>query len=117
MTTLDVMRRFFDAIKVRQGWEAFLDPDLVFTSFAHPVRELRGREASLPALRRFYSSIKDVEVRDVIVDGGKACALTRYTVQPPGHDGFSSDVAEIFTVANGKIATFGIYFDTAPYPR
>ena len=117
MTTHDVIRGFFDSLRRRQGWEAFLADDMTFSSYTHPVKEVRGRDACLTPLRRFYSSIASLELRDLIVDGDKACALMRYTIQPPGRDAFSSDVAEIFTVANGKIVTFGIYFDTAPYPR
>ena len=30
---------------------------------------------------------------------------------------FTSDVAEIFSVRNGKIDSFAIYFDSAPRPR
>jgi len=56
-------------------------------------------------------------VRSLIVDGATACALTRYELQPPRGAAFQSDVAEIFTVRDGKIDTFGIYFDTSPYPK
>ena len=51
------------------------------------------------------------------VDGEKACALTHYELQPPGGNAFSSDVAEIFTVRNGKIDSFDIYFDSTPFPK
>lgn len=36
---------------------------------------------------------------------------------PPGRAPFASDVAELFTVRDGKIDSFAIYFDTAPYPK
>jgi hypothetical protein len=59
-----------------------------------------------------------VEVRDLMVDGQRACALTRYELRPPtGRATFSSDVAEIFSVANDRIESLSIYFDTSPYPR
>jgi ketosteroid isomerase-like protein len=50
------------------------------------------------------------------VEGPKACALTRYQLQGPA-DVFQSDVAEIFTVRDGKIDSLGIYFDSAPFPK
>ena len=49
-----------------------------------------------------------------IVEGDRAVALTRYQLRGPKGD-FTSDVAETFGVANGKINSFGIYFDTAPH--
>jgi hypothetical protein len=38
-------------------------------------------------------------------------------MQPPSGETFTSDVAEFFTVKNGKIDTFVIYFDSAPFPK
>jgi ketosteroid isomerase-like protein len=61
--------------------------------------------------------IRSVEVREILVDGERACALTRYQLQPPGGAPFEGDVAEIFTVQDGRIGTFDIYFDSAPYPK
>ena len=51
------------------------------------------------------------------VEGVKACALTHYQLQAPGGSKFQSDVAELFTVRDGKIDAFAIYFDTAPFPK
>jgi ketosteroid isomerase-like protein len=57
-----------------------------------------------------------MEVRQLTVDGDRAVALTRYQLRGPTGD-FTSDVAEAFGVADGKISSFGIYFDTAPFPK
>jgi uncharacterized protein YndB with AHSA1/START domain len=67
--------------------------------------------------RRFFSMITEVEVKELIVDGDTACALTRYELQPPSGPAFASDVAEVFRVQANKIASFGIYFDSAPFPK
>ena len=88
-----------------------------YLSFSSPVKELRGKTAYLESTRRFFAMVMSVEVRDVIVEGAKACALTRYQLQPPGGSRFQSDVAELFTVRDDKIDTFAIYFDTAPFPK
>ncbi|MGH7574391.1 MAG: nuclear transport factor 2 family protein, partial [Longimicrobiales bacterium] len=66
----------------------------------------------------FYSTVSAFEVRDFLVDGERACVLTRYAVQPPaGAAAFQSDVAEIFSVRDGKISSFSIYFDPSPFPQ
>lgn len=116
MTTRDTVQGYFDSLKKKQGWEAYLADDIAFTSFTSPTREISGRAAYLEATKRFYGSIASFEVRDMIVDGGKAWALTRYQLQGPAGP-FTSDVAEIFQVRDGKIASFGIYFDSAPFPK
>jgi ketosteroid isomerase-like protein len=118
VTTKQIIERFLEAVTRGADWTSFLAEDVVFGSMTSPGREIRGKEASLPGLRRFYSMVSSLEVRDIIVDGEKACALTRYKLKPPtGGAVFQSDVAEIFTVRDDKIKFFAIYFDTAPYPK
>jgi len=56
-------------------------------------------------------------VKDLLIDGHKACALTRYQLQPPAGPAFSSDVAEVFEVRDGKINSLDIYFDSSPFPK
>jgi ketosteroid isomerase-like protein len=91
--------------------------DIIFTSFTSPVRQIVGRNTVIDGTKRFYSSIVSVEIKDLMVDGDKACAQTHYELRSPAGTTFGSDVAEVFTVKDGKIATFGIYFDTAPFPK
>ena len=117
MSTKDIVQRYFQALAQKGVWQSFLADDLRFTSFTSPVKELTGKAAYLESTRRFFSMVASVEVRDLIVQGAKACALTRYQLQAPNGTRFQSDVAELFTVRNGKIETFGIYFDTAPFPK
>lgn len=61
--------------------------------------------------------IAAVEVKDLLVDGDKACAFTRYELRPPAGQAFESYVAEVFRVRDGKISSFDIYFDSAPFPK
>ena len=117
MTTRMVVQGYFDRLAKRDGWESALTDDVVFTSFTSPVKEVRGKQPFLESTKRFYSMIRSFELRDLIVDGDRAVALTRYQLGGPGGASFSSDVAEVFTVANGKITSFAIYFDSAPFPK
>lgn len=118
MTTRETIQAYFDRLERMEGWEAFLANDIVFSSLTSPARRVTGKDACLQATRPFYSTVAAFEVRDLVVDGERACALTRYEVQPPnGGAVFQSDVAEIFSVRNGKIESFAIYFDPSPYPE
>ncbi|PYO01669.1 MAG: hypothetical protein DMD91_06815 [Candidatus Rokuibacteriota bacterium] len=117
MSTKEIVRGYFEELTKKGRWDSFLADDLRFTSFSSPVKELRGKTAYLESTRRFFAMVMSVEVRDVIVEGARACALTRYQLQPPGGSRFQSDVAELFTVRDDKIDTFAIYFDTAPFPK
>lgn len=118
MSTRQTIEGYFDALKNKTGWQDVLATDMTFTSYTSPVKQVAGRDAYLEATKRFYSSLANFEVRRLLVDGDHAIALTHYTIQPPnGAPPFASDVAESFTVRNGKITSFEIYFDTAPFPK
>jgi ketosteroid isomerase-like protein len=90
---------------------------MAFTSFVSPIKQVTGKAAYLEATKRFFSMITAVEVRDMIVDGDRTCALTRYDLQVPGGRAFDSHVAEVFKVRNEKISSLEIYFDSAPFPK
>jgi ketosteroid isomerase-like protein len=117
MTTTDTIKGHFSHLTQRAGWDSFLADDMVFTSFTAPIRQVTGRAAYLDSTKRFYSMIKALEVRNLIIDGDHVCALTRYELQPPAGPAFQSDVAEVFSIRAGKIVSFDIYFDTAPFPK
>lgn len=117
MATTETIQSYFNNLKLGKDWHTFLADDMTFTSYTSPVKKLTGKDAYLEATKRFYSSIVSMEVRDIMVDDERALALTHYELKHPGGNIFSSDVAEIFTVKNGKIKTFEIYFDSAPFPK
>jgi ketosteroid isomerase-like protein len=116
MDTRRTIERYFEQLKAKSGWEASLADDIVFNSFTSPPKEVRGKAAYLESTKRFYGSIQSMEVRQLTVEGDRAVALTRYRLRGPTGD-FTSDVAEAFGVAGGKINSLGIYFDTAPFPK
>ena len=102
MSTREVIERYFEALAHTGKWEAFLADNLRFTSFASAMKEVTGRAAYLDSTRRFFSMVMSVDLRDLIIEGPKACALTRYQLRGPSGSRFQSDVAELFTVSNGS---------------
>jgi hypothetical protein len=61
--------------------------------------------------------IRSLELRELLVEHDRACALTTYQLQPPTGPAFTSDVAEVFAVRDGKISSLDIYFDSSPFPK
>ena len=116
MSTKATIQSYFNELKQKKEWDFFLADDMVFTSFVVPGKHVTGKAAYLGSTRPFFSMILSVEVKDIIVEGEKAGVLTHYELQPPGRNSFGSDVAEVFSVRNGKITSLSIYFDSAPYP-
>lgn len=117
VSTRDIILSYFDALTSKKPWDAFLAEDMRFTSFVVPIKEVAGKTAYIESTRRFFSMITAVKVNHMIVEGDKACVLTHYELQPPRGDRFRSDVAEVFSVRNGKIDSLAIYFDASPFPK
>jgi len=117
MTTNDIIQGYFDSLEQKGRWEAFLADGMTFTSFVTPIKQVAGKKAYLESTSRFFSMITAVEVKDLIVEGDRACALTRYQLLPPGGVAIESHVAEVFKVRDEKISSLEIYFDSAPFPK
>jgi ketosteroid isomerase-like protein len=117
MSTKSTIEGYFGALKQKRDWPSYLSDDIVFTSLTSPIKAISGKQAYLESTKGFYSMIKAMEVRDLIVDGDKVFALTRYQLQPPQKAAFQGDVAEVFRVRDDKITSFDIYFDSAPFPK
>ena len=116
MSTKETVQSYFNGLNQKKGWESFLGENMVFTSFVSPIKQVTGKAAYIESTRRFFSMVVSVELRDLIIEGEKACVLSRYGLRPPKGDAFRCDVAEIFTVKNGMIDSLAIYFDTSPFP-
>ena len=117
MPTREVIRDYFDRLARKVDWEALLTDHFRFTSCTSPVKEVVGKAAFLEATARFYASIQSLELRELLVDGARAGAFTRYQLRAPTGATFQSDVAELFTVRDARIEALAIYFDTAPFPK
>jgi ketosteroid isomerase-like protein len=118
MTTRSTIEDYFKRIEARHGHEELFADDVVFTMVTSPGRTATGKPACIQATARFYANVERLNLRQLLVDGDRAAALVRYTIKPSnGAPRFESDVAEFFDVRNGRIRTFTICFDTAPYPR
>lgn len=114
--TRKTIRDYFDALAKGGNWQAFLADGMRFASHATPSKEVAGKETYIESTKGFYSMIRSLEVKNLIVDGDRACAVTRYWLEPPKGEPFTCDVAELFSVEGDKIDSFDIYFDSAPFP-
>ena len=72
MTTKEIIQGYFDSLKQKSGWEAFLADGIAFTSFVTPIKQVAGKSVYLESTRRFFSMITAVEVKDLIVDGDES---------------------------------------------
>jgi len=108
----DTVQGYFDAIN-KGGWESYIAEDTTFRPFNN--REVLGKTAYVAATKRFLQVAKSVELKQLIVDGNTAVAISRYKLHAPTGNQSVCDVAEILRVKDGKIDQSTIFFDTTAF--
>ncbi len=66
---------------------------------------------------QFLRAVKTSQVKEMIVEGEKACVIRHYELMSPTGNSGSSDVAELLVAKDGKITSATIYFDTTAFSR
>jgi ketosteroid isomerase-like protein len=117
MSTKETVQNYFNALREKRAWDSFLADTMTFTNFVIPIEQVTGKNEYIESTKRFFSMITALEVKDIIIEGNKACALTCYELKPPHGNSFKSDVAEVFTLRDNKINSLAIYFDSSPFPK
>jgi len=112
-TTKDTVQSYFQAIN-DGGWESYIADDVTLAIFSS-AKEIKGKAAYVAATKRFFQVAKSVELLQLIVDGEKACALVRYKLQGPSGKESATDIAEVMSLASGKIKSNTIFFDTTSF--
>lgn len=112
-TTQETLRGYYDGIQQKSGWQAFVSDDIVFGGTG--VQATKGKEAFVEGNNQFLRAVSSSQVKEMIVEGEKACVIVHYELLSPKGNRASADVAEVSVVKNGKIASATIYFDTAAF--
>lgn len=112
-TAQETIKGYYDGIKRKDGWQDLVSDGIVFGGTG--VKATKGKAAYIEGTGQFLRAVKDSQVREMIVEGDKACVIVHYDLMSPKGNTASSDVAEILVVKDGKIDASTIYFDTAAF--
>jgi ketosteroid isomerase-like protein len=112
VNTQNLLDTYYEGIATRTGWEEVITDDFAFTG-ANAGNGSRGKAAYREVMRQFGRTYESVSVKDAVVNGNKGCAIVSYGVVSPSGRKASFDIAELWTVRDGKLASLTIYFDTA----
>ena len=95
-TTQEILEGDDNAIKQKDGWQDFISDDILFDGTG--VKATGGKDAFVEGNRQFLRAVRASQVKEMIVDGEKACALLHYDLMSRKGNTASSDVAEILTI-------------------
>jgi ketosteroid isomerase-like protein len=109
MTTKELILLYFQRVKEKTDWQAFVAEDIRFES---PATNTDGREAYVTAASRFFKMARSLEVKKLVVDGDMACAWVDYALFLNDEKKYNCLVAELLEVRKDKIISSRIMFDT-----
>jgi ketosteroid isomerase-like protein len=112
MTTRETVQKYYDGVARKDGWQSVISDDMEFVS---PGSVTQGKDAYVSATARFLSMVQGSEVKQLIIEGDRACALVDYEVVTPTGNTGNCSVAEILSAKDGKIDSSTIFFDTAAF--
>lgn len=115
-TTKEIVQNFYQALAQKNGWQTLLSEDIIFTDSGLKIHE-EGREAVIKSFDRFLQAVQSVRVKQMIVENENACAIASYDFVSPQGNKLNLDVAEIWKVKDGKLASLTIYFDIAEFRK
>ncbi|SDC65055.1 nuclear transport factor 2 family protein [Niabella drilacis] len=117
-TTTALLEHYYSGFAQKEGWETVLAEDFIFTGgdMTHP-EPLTGKAAYRQVIDRFSRVFTTMRVKEMIVDGDKACVIGTYDYAFPNGVKTTGNVAEIWEARNGKLQALTIFFDTLTFQR
>lgn len=109
----NILNLYYENLAKKGDWDYMLADDILLTGTI--VKESRGKEQFVN--NNFFKMVRDLKVKEMIVEGQKACAVVAYSLMSPKGNSFQSEVAEVWKVKNGKLESLAIYFDTAAFQK
>ena len=112
--TKEILQHYYDGeLSRKESWQSLLSDDIMLTGTV--AQESRGKE--LFVNNNFFKMVKSLHVKQMIVENENACAVVSYDLVSPTGTHFSGDVAEIWRVKDGQLASLAVYFDTAEFQK
>jgi len=108
----ETIQKYYELINIKGDWQSIIAEDIAFAS---PGQNTKGKIAYVDATIRFLHVVKTVQIKELIIEGNKACVVASYDLESPGGKTATCEVAEILILTGDKISSSTIYFDTASF--
>jgi len=115
MSTRGLVQNYYDSLNQKDDkWQELYSKDAVFSD-ASQTLNAKGKIAVIQSFTPFLKGVEEVKVKQMIVEGGNACAIVGYEYVNPRGEKMSQDVAEVWEVKNEQLTKLTIYFDLTAY--
>ncbi len=119
MTTIkELLETYYKGFAQKKNWEYVISDDFRYTGGDMTnTTPLIGKAAYIKVIERFSRVFQNMQVKEMIIEGEKACVIGNYDFRFPNGVTLNGNVAEIWTAKNGKLDSLRIYFDTLTFDK
>jgi ketosteroid isomerase-like protein len=116
MKTKGLLETYYKGLAQKNGWDSVLSDNFSFVGGdMTKTTPIVGKQAYIEVIKRFSQLFKTMRVKEMITQDDKACVIGNYDYVFPNGKSINGDVAEIWKVKDGKLASLTIFFDTLTF--
>lgn len=115
-TTKQLFETYYKGFSEKTNWESVIADDFQYIGGDMTKTEpLVGKPAYVEVIKRFSRVFTAMRVKEMIIQGEKACVIGNYDLKFPNGEKINGNVVELWTAKNGKLQSLTIYFDTLTF--
>ena len=112
----ELLETYYKGFAQKTNWDSVIADDFKYTGGDITKTEpLIGKQAYIEVIKRFSQAFTAMRVKEMIIQGDKACVIGNYDFKFPNGQEINGNVAEHWTVNDGKLQSLTIYFDTLTF--
>ena len=115
-TTRQILEIYYKGFAKKENWESVLADDFEYVGGdMNNIQPVVGKQSYIEIIKRFSQRFEAMRVKQMIVEGDKASVIGNYDFIFPNGKKINGNVAEFWTVKDGKLKSLTLYFDTLTF--
>jgi len=117
-TTRQLLEVYYKGFADKANWESVIADDFEYVGGdMNNTNPVIGKQAYIDIIKRFSQRFESMRVKQMIIEGDKASVIGNYDFQFPNGLKINGNVAECWTIKNGKLQSLTLYFDTLTFMK
>jgi ketosteroid isomerase-like protein len=114
--TRQLLEIYYKGFAEKSNWESVIADNFEYVGGdMNNTQPVIGKQAYIEIIKRFSQRFDSMRVNQMIIEGDKASVIGNYDFQFPNGHKINGNVAEFWTVKNGKLQSLTLYFDTLTF--
>jgi ketosteroid isomerase-like protein len=114
--TRQLLEIYYKGFAEKSNWESVIADNFEYVGGdMNNTQPIIGKQAYIEIIKRFSQRFESMRVNQMIIEDDKASVIGNYDFQFPNGHKINGNVAEFWTVKNGKLQSLTLYFDTLTF--